>query len=67
LKFPAAVTASLGAATLPTNAATEDELVKAADEALYESKRSGRDRVARSRRIGKRQVPEENVEQQLTL
>ncbi len=41
---------SAGVATFPTHAADVDALVKAADEALYESKRAGRDRVTRSRR-----------------
>ncbi|MGH2819786.1 MAG: GGDEF domain-containing protein [Actinomycetota bacterium] len=44
------VTASAGVATFPTHAADPNALIKAADEALYESKRAGRDRVTRSRR-----------------
>ena len=48
--LPAEVTASAGVATFPTHAADMDSLIKAADEALYESKRAGRDRVTRSRR-----------------
>lgn len=44
------VTASSGVATFPTHATDLASLVKAADEALYESKRAGRDRVTRSRR-----------------
>ena len=39
------VTASLGVATYPNDALTEDALVGAADEALYQSKHGGRDRV----------------------
>lgn len=44
------VTASSGVATFPTHATDIQSLIKAADEALYESKRGGRDRVTRSRR-----------------
>ena len=53
---PVGVTASAGVATFPTHAANADMLLKAADEALYESKRSGRDRVSRSRRRGGRRT-----------
>lgn len=48
------VTASSGVATFPTHAHDLPSLVKAADEALYESKRAGRDRVTRSRRRGRK-------------
>jgi len=48
--LPVEVTASAGVATFPTHASDPQGLIKAADEALYESKRSGRDRVTRSRR-----------------
>jgi diguanylate cyclase (GGDEF)-like protein len=44
------VTASAGVASYPAHATTATDLVKAADEALYESKRSGRDRLTRSQR-----------------
>ena len=44
------VTVSAGVATLPANAATGLELIGAADEALYESKRAGRDRLSVSAR-----------------
>jgi diguanylate cyclase (GGDEF)-like protein len=44
------VTISVGVATFPTDATTADELVAAADEALYESKRGGRNRVTTSTR-----------------
>jgi diguanylate cyclase (GGDEF)-like protein len=47
---PVPVSASAGAATFPTHAGDAESLIKAADEALYESKRSGRDRLTRSRR-----------------
>ena len=48
--LPVDVTASAGVATFPVHASDPSGLIKAADEALYESKRSGRDRVTRSRR-----------------
>jgi two-component system, cell cycle response regulator len=48
--LPVDVTASAGVATFPVHASDPHGLIKAADEALYESKRSGRDRVTRSRR-----------------
>lgn len=44
------VTASAGVATFPTHASDLDSLIRAADEALYESKKQGRDRITRSRR-----------------
>jgi two-component system, cell cycle response regulator len=50
IEAPSKVTASAGVATFPIHASDPDSLIKAADEALYESKRSGRDRVTRSRR-----------------
>ena len=48
------VTASSGVATFPTHANDLQSLIKAADEALYESKRAGRNRVTRSRRRGRK-------------
>lgn len=54
------VTISAGVATFPTHANDPHALIKAADEALYESKRAGRDRVTRSRRRGRK--PSEPVE-----
>jgi diguanylate cyclase (GGDEF)-like protein len=38
-------TASFGAALHPAHGRTKDELLKSADEALYEAKRTGRDRL----------------------
>jgi two-component system, cell cycle response regulator len=52
IEAAAPITASAGVATFPVHAADPESLVKAADEALYESKRAGRDRVTRSRRRG---------------
>jgi diguanylate cyclase (GGDEF)-like protein len=55
IEFEVPITASAGVATFPVHAADAKGLVKAADEALYESKRAGRARVTRSRRRGRRQ------------
>jgi diguanylate cyclase (GGDEF)-like protein len=43
------MTASLGLATLPGAAADARELIAKADEALYEAKHAGRNRVALAR------------------
>jgi diguanylate cyclase (GGDEF)-like protein len=40
------VTASLGAAAIPDSASTPQELIAAADAALYKAKREGKNRVA---------------------
>jgi two-component system cell cycle response regulator len=50
MRAVAPITASAGVSTLFVNAADGEGLVKSADEALYESKRTGRDRTTRSRR-----------------
>lgn len=42
---PVQVTASVGLAMLPAHAADADELVSKADQALYQAKRAGKDRV----------------------
>lgn len=39
------ITVSIGAASLPNDAAEEDELIRAADRAMYEAKNKGRDKV----------------------
>ena len=46
----APVTVSVGVATIPENALDAERLLAAADSALYEAKRTGRDRVAASGR-----------------
>lgn len=43
------VTASFGVAIFPQHAGDADALLRAADEALYEAKKAGRDRVVVSR------------------
>ena len=44
-----AVTLSFGVAAFPTHGVTDEALIRAADSALYEAKRSGRDRVVVAR------------------
>ena len=51
-----AVTLSFGVAAFPADGATADELVCAADAALYEAKRGGRDRVEVASETGLRAV-----------
>jgi len=46
------ITASAGVLTFPNNAKSASMLIRGADEALYESKASGRNRVTKSRRRG---------------
>ena len=43
----ASTTVSAGIATYPNGASGEEELVERSDDALYESKRAGRNRVSR--------------------
>ncbi len=52
-------TLSIGTATCPDNAATREELVRCADQALYAAKEGGRDRVAASERSAGPPVPRE--------
>jgi diguanylate cyclase (GGDEF)-like protein len=54
---PLPITASAGVATFPAHAGDGDSLVRAADQALYASKRAGRDRTTASAGI----PPEEQV------
>lgn len=44
------ITVSAGVATFPSNAGCQDELVRAADKALYVAKKNGRDQIAVSDR-----------------
>jgi len=44
---PVPITASAGVATFPSQAEGPDALIRAADRALYDSKRAGRDRTSR--------------------
>jgi diguanylate cyclase (GGDEF)-like protein len=48
-----ALTVSIGLAAFPGDGKTQEDLLRAADEALYDSKRGGRNRVtAFSRKLG---------------
>ena len=51
------VTVSVGLATMPDNAIGADRLISAADAALYQAKRSGRDRAVRSMRAAEQISP----------
>jgi diguanylate cyclase (GGDEF)-like protein len=53
----APVTVSAGVATMPDNAHDSERLIAAADAALYEAKRTGRDRVTASTRVGQSLSP----------
>lgn len=48
------VTFSLGVAEFPTDADTAVKIISVADKALYEAKRTGRDRVVRGKPVGRR-------------
>lgn len=56
------VTVSLGVAAYPVDAKTEEELIKAADEAVYEAKNSGRNRVCLYHRHGMAMVAAARIE-----
>jgi two-component system, cell cycle response regulator len=64
LRAPVLVTASFGACSYPADAADGPSLMRAADEAMYESKRSGRNRVtsAAGRASGWLDLPWRSVE-----
>lgn len=49
---PLKVTASLGVASFPEDGESTTDLLRAADGALYEAKRKGRDQVARAEALG---------------
>lgn len=51
------VTASIGLACFPVDATTKKDLAKAADDALYVSKRQGRNKVSISKTLQQRQAP----------
>ena len=55
-KVKVPVTVSIGLATMPENALDGDRLLSAADAALYEAKRNGRDRILLSIREGRRRL-----------
>lgn len=57
----APVTASLGVAALHDHGKTGPDLLKAADEALYEAKKDGRNRVAIAQRFGDHAASPANV------
>jgi diguanylate cyclase (GGDEF)-like protein len=52
------VTISIGVATMPEQAATVEELLHAADEALYRAKREGRNRVVLAEGLSDPSLPE---------
>ena len=52
VKVQTSITASAGVSTFPNNAKSASMLIRGADEALYQSKEAGRNRVTKSRRRG---------------
>jgi len=51
----AGITVSIGAASFPRHGLTAEDLVKAADEALYRSKKEGKNRIVIAETVGKPQ------------
>jgi two-component system cell cycle response regulator len=69
LEIPKAgqITASFGVAECPAGAQTAEEVLKAADTALYEAKRGGRDRVVAFKPMKSNSVALDNVQNDETI
>ncbi|MDP9202859.1 MAG: diguanylate cyclase, partial [Gemmatimonadota bacterium] len=52
-KFGRKITLSIGVAAFPEDAGDAEAIIAVADEALYQAKREGRDRIVRARRLAK--------------
>ncbi len=55
------ITVSIGAACYPDNGTTSDVLLKNSDDALYDAKQAGRDRVVLSSRITEKKIPLQDI------